>query len=129
MLLSHLVLWIVGGLALAGVGGAVVACRVYSDMCTASGDTARHPMGSVGGVIRLFAAEHGTLPQTLEALTAPSAKFGEPYILKIPLDPWGEAFSYRILDAEKRQYELRSAGEDRQPGTADDVVFPDPAQR
>lgn|GEM_PF-4680474 len=111
---------------LAGVGAAAVAGRVYSDMCTASGDTARNQMQSFGGAIGLYAIEHGALPPTLDALTASSPKPSEPYIRRVPLDPWGEVYSYRILDAEKRLYELRSAGEDRQLGTEDDVLFPDP---
>lgn len=86
-------------------------------------------MASFGGAIELFVAEHGRLPPTLEALTELSAKFGDPFIEKIPLDPWGEAYSYRILDEGQRVYELRSAGEDQQRGTGDDVLFPDPPKR
>ena len=82
-------------------------------------------MASFKGAIDLYMIENKSLPKSLDELTQPSPKSGEPYIEKIPNDPWSEAYDYKVINASKREYEITSAGEDKQFGTADDVKYPE----
>ena len=85
-------------------------------------------MASFAEGIALFVRERRVLPQNLEALTAPSLECGEPYLSKIPLDPWSRAYAYRTIDAAPGRFEIRSAGEDRRWSTDDDLVLADGAE-
>jgi hypothetical protein len=61
-------------------------------------------------------AQHGALPETLEALDGGGGAGGS------LLDPWGNDLRYRALDAAAGTAELRSAGRDGTFGNEDDVV-------
>jgi len=102
-----------------------VICSFGCNPSKQTRDAARNQMASFGGAIDLYLIETRALPPELEALTAPSPKFGEPYIAKIPVDPWGTAYRYRVGDLAKREYEIRSAGPDERFGTDDDLVHPE----
>ena len=80
-------------------------------------------MSSFGGAIRLYSLDRRSLPQSLEELTR-SDENGNAYIEKIPSDPWGQPYVYRVLDAARQRYEIRSGGEDRELATDDDVLWP-----
>ena len=103
----------------------VVVPNVFSSLKSATRDTALNQMASFKGAIDLYMIENKSLPKSLDELTQPSTKSGEPYIEKIPNDPWSEAYDYKVINASKREYEITSAGEDRQFGTADDVKYPE----
>ena len=51
------------------------------------------------------------------------------YPLRVPSDPWGRPFAYRVLDTRLGSYDLRSYGPDSLPGTPDDVVSGAPPVR
>jgi len=104
-------------------------CTIGCDPERQAPQAASSQLISLRGAIDLYLFEYPNLPQDLSALAVPSTKSGEPYVEKIPLDPWGVAYSYRILDAEKQEYEIRSAGPDHRFGTDDDVVAPDNRKR
>ena len=103
----------------------VVVPNVFSSLKSATRDTALNQMASFKGAIDLYMIENKSLPKSLDELTQPSPKSGEPYITKIPNDPWNEAYDYKVINASKREYEILSAGEDKQFGTADDVRYPE----
>jgi general secretion pathway protein G len=90
--------------------------------CQESGDTVRMQMGLISDAIDSYRATRRTIPRSLDDLTEPSERTQEPYFDRIPLDPWGQPFAYRVLDERKGAFELRSGGEDRTIGTGDDVV-------
>ncbi len=93
-----------------------------------SNDLAAMALRNVACAIDAYKAARRTLPPSLDALTqprAPSEASDEeppPWFERIPLDPWGKPYAYRITDERRNRYEVRSAGEDGRLGTADDVV-------
>jgi general secretion pathway protein G len=88
----------------------------------------RTGLASLSTALNTFAADTGRLPTTAEGLsallTAPPAlaSWHGPYITRPPVDPWGNPYVFRILTSTT--FDLRSAGPDGQPNTADDIVAP-----
>ncbi len=103
----------------------VVVPNVFHSLTSATKDTARNQMASIGGAIEYYILDNKSLPKSLDELTQPSPKSGEPYLRKIPQDPWNEAYEYKIVNPGKREFEITSAGEDKQFGTADDIRYPE----
>ena len=72
----------------------------------------------------------GDFPSTTEGLraltTAPAGRtdrWSGPYMVKIPLDPWGEPYRYAYPGKHnKKGYDVWSAGRDKVSGTDDDIV-------
>lgn len=85
---------------------------------------------AIGAALRTYKINAGTYPNPsrgLEALvSAPPGAAKSPrwvqMMEKLPTDPWGTPYIYKF-PATKRpgDFELISAGEDRQPGTPDDL--------
>ena len=71
-------------------------------------------------------ANRGKLPATLDVLTKPDPGTDEPFISRVPNDPWNRA--YRFIEHDRRRYEIRSAGPDGAFQTKDDVIWPKPEQ-
>ena len=84
-------------------------------------DTAVQQMENIGAAISIFVHERGSLPNLLADLTVPSGKTDEPFMLKVPLDPWRSPYAYRILDAATQRFQITSAGEDGRMGTDDEL--------
>ena len=103
----------------------VVVPNVFRSLGSATRDTAMNQMRSIGGAIDYYMLENKSLPKSLDELTQPSGKTNEPFMKKIPLDPWNETYEYRILNAKTRDFQITSAGEDKQMGTEDDIIFPE----
>jgi hypothetical protein len=80
-------------------------------------------MSNFGGAIQLYSLDRRSLPRSLDQLTQ-SDENGNAYIEKIPSDPWGQPYVYRVLDAARQRYEIRSEGEDRELATDDDLIWP-----
>lgn len=64
----------------------------------------------------------GRLPATLEALSTERSLDGDLYLPRVPTDPWGRSYVYAVINPRIGQYDLRSYGADRTPGTPDDVA-------
>ncbi|HEX5138215.1 MAG TPA: prepilin-type N-terminal cleavage/methylation domain-containing protein [Planctomycetota bacterium] len=62
------------------------------------------------------------LPQSLEEMHAPIQP-GERDYLRPSQDPWGNAY---VLEHDGKDVRVTSWGEDRQEGTEDDLVWPEP---
>ena len=103
----------------------LVVPNVFKMLGSATRDSALNQMRSFGGTIELYVVENKSLPKTLDELTQPSGKTNEAFLKKIPVDPWGEQYDYRIVNAKSREYLITSAGEDKQLGTEDDVYYPE----
>jgi general secretion pathway protein G len=85
--------------------------------------TAKMQMQKLQTAIDMYYASNKRLPDSLKALAQPSEGDPEPYLNEIPKDPWDNDFDYRTLDQKK--YTIRSWGEDGQPDTADDIIWPE----
>ena len=89
----------------------------------AQAETASVHLRTFALTISVFVVERGRLPASLAELTlSDAASGGVPPLEKVPLDPWGGAYEYRVLDAAKRDWIVRSAGPDGRFATPDDVV-------
>ncbi|MBL7077249.1 MAG: type II secretion system protein GspG [Kiritimatiellae bacterium] len=99
------------------------------DECRAATRKAAAAQGirNIEKVLITFTRDCGALPSETEGLGAllddPGIKgWNGPYLhLEALIDPWGTAFQYRRIDGQAR---ITSAGDDRKPGTEDDVQVP-----
>ena len=110
------VIVILGGLI------ALVGPKVFTALGKASRSQAETQMSSFKDAIGMYYAENRKLPNTLQDLTQEN-KDGEAWMDSIPKDPWGNDYDYRKLD-NKSKFVIRSYGEDGQPETDDDVIWP-----
>lgn len=92
-------------------------------------ETAQLQLRSITGAIDLYYLEQRSLPKSLDDLTTTSPKGDEPFFKRIPLDPWGGTYRYRIVDARTREVWVSSAGADKVWDTADDLIYPDAGER
>ena len=91
---------------------------------------AQTQIATFGTALDAFEIDTGAYPSGRSGLqslvTAPGDGSGwrGPYLKSdIPLDPWGRAYSYEFPGRlNPAGYDLRSAGPDGQPNTADDIV-------
>lgn len=92
-------------------------------------DTAKLAMGQLQGDLQMYRVHNNKFPTTeqgLDALlTAPGDAKGwrGPYTEASHIqDPWGVKFTY---ESDGRNTKIISAGPDGQPGTADDISYPE----
>lgn len=83
---------------------------------------------SIGSALRAYKINSGNYPgssQGLEVLVTPPEKGKSKWVQlmdKLPTDPWGNAYTYKFPGTKRAdEFELISAGTDRQPGTGDDL--------
>ena len=108
---------------------ALVGPNVYHALVTGTKGTAEAQMSNIAGAIDQYMLEKRALPQSLDALTEPSTNSGQPFMKEIPLDPWGQKYDFHIVNQQRHDYVITSAGEDKQFGTEDDLTWPKkPAQ-
>jgi hypothetical protein len=79
-------------------------------------------MSNFGAAIDNYRMVNKKLPDSLETLTQASDSNPEPFLREVPNDPWDSPYEYRVESSKK--YTIRSHGEDGQPDTADDIVWP-----
>lgn len=103
----------------------LVGTNVWNMLFSSTRDTAKMQMRNIGQSIDMYKARNRTLPKSLEELTQADPSTGEPFMEKIPLDPWGQAYDFRVVDARRNRFELRSGGEDKVLDTEDDIIFPE----
>jgi len=85
--------------------------------------TVQFQMSNIADAINMFRARRRASPKSLDELTIPDEFTGEPYIERIPLDPWNQPYRYALLDPGTGTFRLWSAGPDRTFGTDDDLVL------
>jgi general secretion pathway protein G len=107
----------------------VVVPNVFNALGGATKDTARAQMKGIADAIEMYRLNNRALPKSLDELTQPDTKSGEPYIKQIPLDPWKEQYEYKVVNSKTKEFTITSAGEDRQWGTDDDIVYPEPNEQ
>ena len=90
---------------------------------------AKMDISNFSGALDAFEVDNGYYPQGTAGLNAlveqpnnlPSWK--GPYLNRIPLDPWGHAYSYTYPGkANQKHFDLSSMGADGQAGTDDDIT-------
>jgi general secretion pathway protein G len=113
---------------------ASVGVAVYSGIkAKADNDATSLMVDELCGAIDLYQTHMNEYPESgEEGLTAMmekpddeklAAKWGGPYIKKVPVDPWGEPLQYEKLDEEDgtNPYRVFSTGKDKEEGTDDDI--------
>jgi general secretion pathway protein G len=103
----------------------IVGPRVWNALSSGSIDAAKMQMKGLSDAIDMYYLDTRTLPTSLEDLLQESKKTGEPYIDKIPDDPWNSPYQYRVINQARREFEISSSGEDKSPGSEDDLFYPD----
>lgn len=91
--------------------------------------TARMQLRNVAQAVDVSRQRNRRLPASLDELTQEDPNTKEPYLDKVPNDPWGVPYRYVVIDARRGRYTLRSAGPDGTFETDDDIVFPEPLAR
>lgn len=105
---------------------AVIVPNVLNRVNDARDSTAISDISSFGNLLDSYKLDTGNYPESLDALVKnPGApKWNGPYIKnsdKVPTDPWGGQYQYKVPGDNGREYDIASAGKDGQMGTADDV--------
>ena len=109
------VIVILGGLV------AIVGPNVVGAVRDSDRKIAAVQLDSLYRATRLYYATRREHPRTLEQLTEPDPRTGEPLLERVPRDPWGHAYELR---GEGRDLEVASAGEDGVLGSEDDLACP-----
>jgi len=86
---------------------------------------------AIGNALDMYELDNGFYPTTQQGMEALLRKPGgapeplnwrQPYLEKLPLDPWGSPYSYQQPgNNNSYSYDLWSNGADRASGTADDI--------
>ncbi|MFA6350115.1 MAG: type II secretion system major pseudopilin GspG [Candidatus Omnitrophota bacterium] len=112
-----------------GVLGAMVVPRLTGRSEDARKGVAKADIDlNIATALKLYEIDNGAFPTTDEGInalmTAPaSAKnWKGPYVEKMPVDPWGNAYVYKSPGTHRVDYDLSSKGKDASEGSADDVV-------
>jgi len=107
---------------------AVVIPRVIGRTEDARIAKATTDVSTIDTTLDQYKIDVGDYPSTDEGLQAlvtnggNSEKWNGPYLKNgLPLDPWGNPYGYRIPGENGLEYDVYSAGPDKQPGTQDDI--------
>ena len=114
VLLVVAILGMLAGVVVVSFRGRDLAARIA---------TTRTSISAICLALDLYEVDNGVLPATLQGLMQGNGEpnWNGPYIRgALPVDPWGTAFNYAKVG--EKGYEIRSAGPDRQMGSADDIT-------
>jgi len=98
--------------------GGLVAVNLLPQAEKAKRTAARTQMKALESAVSLYKLDVGRYPTTdegLEALVDPPND-ADPYMQKIPKDPWDHPYVYLSPSPDGKPYEIRSYGADGQPG-------------
>ncbi len=101
-----------------GLLAGVVTINVRSYLTKAKHNTARQGVAVIMEALDTFWAEYGRYPtneEGLAVLARPTAKFPEPPLANVPIDPWGRAFQYNC-PGSTGPYEVICLGADGREG-------------
>lgn len=106
---------------------AVVVPRVIGRTEDARIAKATADISTIDSVLDQYKLDTGQYPSTDEGLQALMTNVGNndrwngPYLKSLPSDPWGNPYIYRYPGENGLEYDVYSAGPDKQPGTQDDI--------
>lgn len=96
-----------------GLLAAMVVPNVIGSADKARVQRARADVKAIEEAVSMFKLDNGFLPPSLEALTASGKNNPEPYLKKVPVDPWDRPYVYR---SDGRRFVIASLGADGAPG-------------
>ena len=111
--------------AIIGLLAAYVGPRYVSQLNKSEVTAARTQIEALGRALESYRLDNGSYPSAeigLNALLirpANQPRWNGPYLQKeVPVDPWGNAYYYRLSKASRagRDFELLSLGRDGRPG-------------
>ncbi len=117
-LLELLVVMVIIGLLVGYVGP-----RYFAQLGKSEVKAAKQQIAGLGKALDIYRLDTGHYPaqdvglQALQTAPANETKWKGPYLDKsaVPIDPWGQAYVYRI-PGERGDYDLISYGKDGKPG-------------
>jgi general secretion pathway protein G len=83
--------------------------------------TAKTNCTNIAGSVRMYRAQMGKLPDSLDVLTSEEEKSKPWYLENLSDDPWGHPYELRIGNGP-HDWEVCSCGPDESPNTEDDVT-------
>jgi general secretion pathway protein G len=101
---------------------ALVGPDIWNMLFTGNVAAAEAQMSSFESAIDQYKTQKKKLPDSLQALTETDGRNPHPFMKRIPVDPWGNEFEFKILG--NTEYQIRSYGEDGLPDTEDDITWP-----
>jgi len=107
----------------------LVGPRVLGYLGQSRVKTARLQIESLSSALDLFYMDAGRYPTGVEGLDVLATRLSDvenwngPYLKgsRVPLDPWGHAYRYRIVSDHQPPYEILSFGADGREGGADNI--------
>ncbi len=113
ILLVVAILGILAGVAVVGLGNRTKTANIAAT---------RTSIKAIQTAIDIYEVDNGAYPATLQALLTKGSEnnWNGPYIKdgRMPQDAWGTEFGYTL---KTDTYEIKSAGPDKQMGSADDL--------
>lgn len=113
--------------AIIGLLAAFVGPRLFGNVSKSEITTAKAQIEAFSRALESYRIDTGRFPDSalgLQALvTRPpeTQKWNGPYLQKeVPLDPWGNPYSYKRPGANNRDFEILSYGRDGSPGGTDE---------
>lgn len=96
----------------------LVAPQMFSKVGSTKKKTAAAQMQMLQTSIDTYLLDIGDYPENLGELRKSSKNgWDGPYLPKdVPLDPWGNAYEYKVPGEDGSPYQLKSYGKDGQPG-------------
>ncbi len=92
----------------------LVGTNVFQALVKGKKGTARTQIRQLEGAVDMYRTYNNRLPDSLEELTEPDEDTGEPYIKRVPLDPWDHEYEYIVNN--DGSFEIVSYGRDGAPG-------------
>lgn len=106
-----------------GLLASYVAPRYFDQIGKSEIKAARAQLDAFDKALATYRLDTGHFPSTEQSLRAlverpaDDPKWSGPYLAKaLPVDPWGNAYVYRLPGENGRDYDLKSLGKDGQPG-------------
>lgn len=113
--------------AIIGLLAAFVGPRLFGNVSKSEITTAKAQIEAFSRALESYRIDTGKFPDTalgLQALVTKPAdvqRWNGPYLQKdVPLDPWGNAYTYKRPGANNRDFEIVSFGRDGSPGGTDE---------
>ena len=113
-------------LVILAVLAAVVVPKLTGRVEDAKIKAAKSEVSSIKSALNNFEVDNSRFPTTEEGLQALVQKPAnldnwKGYLDKMPADPWGHPYIFRVPGTNGRDFDLISAGPDGQEGTPDDI--------
>ena len=113
--------------AIIGLLAALVGPRLFGNVGKSEVTAAKAQIEAFSRALESYRLDTGKFPDSslgLQALVtkpADTPRWHGPYLQKeVPLDPWGNAYAYKVPGANGRDFEILSLGRDGAPGGSDE---------